>query len=49
LAREGGAHALAAAVLEHGVVVRPLGSLLRISIGRSEENDALIAALRSSV
>lgn len=48
-ARAGGAHELAAAVLERGVVVRPLGHLLRISIGRAEENDALVAALRACV
>ena len=43
--RRGGAAALAAAVRAEGVVVRPLGSILRISIGRAEENDALVAAL----
>ncbi len=43
--RDGEAAALAAAVLEHGVVLRPLGRILRISIGRREENDALLAAL----
>ena len=43
------ATSLAASVLEHGVVVRPLGSLVRISIGRHEENDALVAALASVV
>ncbi len=40
-----GARALAAAVLEHGVVIRSLGSLVRISIGTAAENDALLAAL----
>ena len=40
-----GAAELAASVLTHGIVVRPLGSLVRISIGRREENDALVAAL----
>ena len=49
LGARGGAHELAAAVLERGVVVRPLGHLLRISIGRAEENDALVAALRACV
>jgi histidinol-phosphate aminotransferase len=39
------AAALASSLLERGVVVRPLGSLVRISIGRREENDALLAAL----
>ena len=43
--RPGGAAALAAAVLANGVVVRPLGDLVRISIGRRDENDALVAAL----
>jgi len=43
--RAGGAEALAAAVLAEGVVVRPLGTLVRISIGRREENEALVAAL----
>jgi histidinol-phosphate aminotransferase len=43
--RPGGAGGLAAAVLAEGVVVRPLGTLVRISIGRAEENDALVAAL----
>jgi histidinol-phosphate aminotransferase len=40
-----GAAGLAAAILEHGVVVRPLGSLVRISVGRAEENDALLRAV----
>ena len=44
-AHPGGASGLAAAVLANGVVVRPLGSLVRISIGRREESDALVAAL----
>jgi histidinol-phosphate aminotransferase len=43
--RAAGAAGLAASVLAHGVVVRPLGSLVRISIGRREENDALLDAL----
>jgi histidinol-phosphate aminotransferase len=47
-AREEGALGLAAALLEHGIVVRPLGDIVRISIGRREENDAVIAALRTS-
>jgi histidinol-phosphate aminotransferase len=42
----GGAPALAAAVLKHGVVVRPLGELTRISVGTRDENDAVLAALR---
>jgi len=48
-ARRGGAAGLAAAVLAHGVVVRPLGELVRISIGRREENDALLTALRRAL
>ena len=47
--REGGAEGLAAAVLAEGVVVRPLGSLVRISIGRREENDALVGALERAL
>jgi histidinol-phosphate aminotransferase len=39
------ATSFAAAVLTQGVVIRPLGSLVRISIGRREENDALVAAV----
>jgi len=39
------AASFAAAVLTQGVVIRPLGSLVRISIGRREENDALVAAV----
>lgn len=42
----GGASALAAAVLEHRVVIRPLGELTRISVGTATENDAVLAALR---
>jgi histidinol-phosphate aminotransferase len=47
--RDGGAAGLAAAVLAEGVVVRPLGTILRISIGRSEENDALVEALERAL
>ena len=43
--RPGGPEGLAAAVLAQGVVIRPLGSLVRISIGRRDENDALVHAL----
>lgn len=39
------AAAFAASVLDHGVVIRPLGSLVRISVGRRSENDALVAAV----
>lgn len=44
---DGGAEGLAAAILARGVVVRPLFDLVRISIGRSEENDALLAAVKA--
>ena len=47
--RPGGAEALARAVLAEGVVVRPLGTILRISLGRSDENDALVAALERAL
>lgn len=47
--RPGGAAALAGAVLAHGVVVRPLGTLVRISIGRAGENDALVDALAQAL
>ena len=39
------AASFAASVLAQLVVIRPLGSLVRISIGRQEENDALVAAV----
>ncbi|MCY7303640.1 MAG: histidinol-phosphate aminotransferase family protein [Thermoleophilia bacterium] len=39
------AASFAASVLTQGVVIRPLGSLVRISIGRRAENDALVAAV----
>jgi histidinol-phosphate aminotransferase len=40
-----GARVLAAAILEHGVVVRVMEErLVRITVGRREENDALLAA-----
>lgn len=42
---DGGAEGLAGAILAHGVVVRPLYDLVRISVGRTEENDALLAAV----
>lgn len=35
----------ARALEDHGVIVRPMGSGLRITIGTAEENDALLAAL----
>jgi histidinol-phosphate aminotransferase len=36
---------LARAFAEHGIVVRPFGDLLRISVGLSHENDAVIATM----
>ncbi len=47
--RPGGAEALAAGILAEGVVVRPLGTILRISIGRRDENDALVAAVERTL
>ena len=42
-----GARALADAILEHGVVVRVMGErLVRITVGRREENDGVLAAIR---
>jgi histidinol-phosphate aminotransferase len=41
----GRAEVLAAALLEHGIVVRPFGDVLRISVGVAPENDAVIAAM----
>jgi histidinol-phosphate aminotransferase len=40
----GGAQGFAQALLTHGVLVRPLSNLVRITVGRESENDALIAA-----
>jgi hypothetical protein len=45
----GRAEGLADALLEHGIVVRPFGDVLRISIGVEHENDAVIAAMRQIV
>jgi histidinol-phosphate/aromatic aminotransferase/cobyric acid decarboxylase-like protein len=42
----GRADGLAEALLEHRIVVRPFGDLLRISVGVAHENDAVIAAMR---
>ena len=39
------AEGLADALLGHGIVVRPFGDILRISVGVERENDAVIAAL----
>lgn len=45
-AHEGGSHGLAATLLEHGIVVRPLADgILRVTVGRERENDAVLAAL----
>jgi histidinol-phosphate aminotransferase len=41
----GGAVALVGAMLEHGVVIRPMGdALVRISVGTASENDAALSA-----
>lgn len=42
----GGAEGLADALLANGIVVRPFGDLLRISVGIERENDAVVAAMR---
>jgi histidinol-phosphate aminotransferase len=44
----GGAEAFTKRVLAGGVVVRPLGELVRITVGRREENDALLAAVATA-
>jgi histidinol-phosphate aminotransferase len=43
----GRADGLANALLEHRIVVRPFGDVLRISVGIASENDAVIAAMSS--
>ncbi len=43
-----GSRAFADRILAGGVVVRPLGDLVRITVGRREENDALLAAISRS-
>jgi histidinol-phosphate aminotransferase len=45
----GRAEGLADALLEHGIVVRPFGDVLRISVGLEHENDAVIAAIGSVI
>ena len=45
----GRAEALAETLLEHRIVVRPFGDVLRISVGVEHENDAVIAAMGSVV
>jgi histidinol-phosphate aminotransferase len=45
-ARAGGAKRLAAELLERGILVRPLpDGIVRITVGREHENDAVLAAL----
>ena len=45
-----GARALADAILAHGVVVRVMEErLLRITVGRPEENEALLAAVSKAI
>jgi histidinol-phosphate aminotransferase len=46
----GGAAGLAGALLERGVVIRPMGdALARISVGTAGENDGALAALRAAL
>ena len=45
----GGPAGFAAAVLAHGVVIRVMSGLLRITVGTPDENDALAAALERVV
>ncbi len=45
-AHESGSQGLAAALLERGIVVRPLADdIVRITVGKENENDAVLAAL----
>jgi histidinol-phosphate aminotransferase len=44
----GGGEALADAILAGGVVVRPFGDIVRISIGTAPENDVLLAAMAAA-
>lgn len=47
-AHEHGSQGLAAAFLEHGIVVRPLADgIVRITVGRESENDAVLAAVEA--
>jgi histidinol-phosphate aminotransferase len=39
------AEGLTERLLEHGIVVRPFGDILRITVGLEHENDAVIAAI----
>jgi histidinol-phosphate aminotransferase len=43
----GGADGMTAALLEQGIVVRPFDPIVRISIGTTVENDAVLAAMKS--
>ena len=43
----GGGDALAEGLLSEGIVVRPFGAIVRISIGTRSENDALLAAMQA--
>jgi histidinol-phosphate aminotransferase len=45
----GRAEGLAGALLEHRIVVRPFGDVLRISVGVAHENDAVITAMSSVI
>jgi histidinol-phosphate aminotransferase len=44
-AHPGGGDGLADAILERGVVVRPFGDIVRISVGTAPENDTLLSAM----
>ncbi len=49
-AHEGGSQGLAAVLLERGIVVRPLADdIVRITVGKESENDAVVAALTTVV
>ena len=43
----GGGDALAEALLTEGIVVRPFGAIVRISIGTRSENEALVGAMQA--
>jgi histidinol-phosphate aminotransferase len=45
----GEAEGLADALLKHGIVVRPFGDVLRITVGVEHENDVVIAAVGSVI
>jgi len=49
-AHESGAQGLSAALLERGIVVRPLADdIVRITVGKEDENDSVLAALAEVV